>query len=192
QNKDFAAAKKTFLWFGGGGAVHKGLDLVLEAFATLPNLTLHIVGPVAAEEDFVKAYEKELALPNVHLHGRPKIDANGFMTIDGAPFSDIADACGALVYLSASEGTSGAVVQAMHAGLYPIITPESGIDSSAPSIAIAHPSVESVAAAVRAFSSLPSENIREKAKAAWTFARETYTKEQFTKTYSDFLDSIHI
>jgi len=188
--KDFSKAKRTFLWFGGGGAVHKGLDLALEAFATTPNLHLHIVGPVSAEKDFTSAYEKELSLPNINLHSRPKIDTNGNMTIDGKPFSEIADICGAIVYMSCSEGTSGAVVQAMHAGLYPIITPETGIDEQAPATVIPEPTVEKIRDAVIKFSTLPNEVIKEMTYSSWKFARSFYSKEEFSRTYSEFLDTI--
>ena len=38
EAKDFAAARRRFLWIGSQGFVHKGLDLVLEAFARMPEL----------------------------------------------------------------------------------------------------------------------------------------------------------
>jgi glycosyltransferase involved in cell wall biosynthesis len=189
-DKNFAQAKRNFMWFGGGGAIHKGLDLVLEAFASTPDLELHIVGPVSVEKDFMEAYKKELSLPNIHLHGRPKFNTEGVMMIGDRPFVDLANECGALIYLSCSEGTSGAVVQAMHAGLYPMITPETGIDEKAPSTIIQSPSVISITAAIRSFASLSENEVASKTKTAWLFARSFYSKEEFTRTYSEFLDTI--
>ncbi len=43
------------MWFGSGGMIHKGLDLVLEVFARMQEYHLHICGPVHHEEDFCKS-----------------------------------------------------------------------------------------------------------------------------------------
>ena len=54
----------------GTGLVYNGLDLVLEAFAQEPDLTLHVVGPVQTEPDFVQIYKNELFhTPNIKVHG---------------------------------------------------------------------------------------------------------------------------
>ena len=39
--KDFAAARRRFLWFGSGGLLHKGLDRVLEVFAVATRPRAH-------------------------------------------------------------------------------------------------------------------------------------------------------
>jgi len=44
EGRDFAKAKRRFLWMGSYGMVHKGLDLVLEAFAGMPDLQLTVCG----------------------------------------------------------------------------------------------------------------------------------------------------
>lgn len=190
ENKDFKKSQKQFLWFGGGGAVHKGLDIILEAFAELPHLHLHIVGPVRYETDFIEAYKKELSYPNVSLHDRPRFDNKGNMTVDGKPFKEITDQCAALVYLSCSEGTSGAAIQAMHAGLFPIITPQTGVDESAPSIIVKNPTVENIRKIIEDFSNLPAEKVEEMARHVWSFARSYYSKEEFTKSYNKFIDEV--
>ncbi len=60
EKKDFEACRKRFLWFGSGGLIHKGLDLVLDAFAGMPECHLTICGPVKHEKDFERAFYKEL------------------------------------------------------------------------------------------------------------------------------------
>lgn len=189
-NKNFEKAKKQFLWFGGGGAVHKGVDLVLEAFAETPQLSLHIAGPIASERDFVKAYKKELSLPNIFVHGRPKLDKIGNMTIDGQPFSKLTDKCATVIYPSCSEGASGAVIQAMHAGLFPIITPETGIDENAPSIIIDQPTVQGIKNVALEFSEKSTPDVERMSREAWIFANHFHTKKTFSQAYSDFIDNI--
>lgn len=184
--KDFGAARKNFLWFGGGGAVLKGLDLVLEAFSKSPDLTLHICGPVAAEKDFALAYTKELyETPHIYYHGR--IDVASDL------FKKITDACGALIYPAFSEGASGAVVQAMHTGVVPILTPQTGIYEDAGCIVVNEPTVDSVITAVRAFAALPAETVLDKVRAVWSYARAHYTRESFSSAYVAFIeDELHL
>lgn len=189
--KDFAEARKNFLWFGGGGAILKGLDLTIEAFASMPDTHLYVVGPAVYEKEFEKVYARELALPNIHRYPRPSINSEGIMTTEGIPFLDIANMCATLIYPSASEGTSGAVVQAMHAGVIPIITKEAGISEEAPVITLeTHPSVDSIRAHIRTIAHMGPENLYAKANNVWKYARAHHTKETFSGAYSQFIDVI--
>lgn len=187
-NKDFEKAKTNFLWFGGGGAILKGLDLVVEVFATLPHLNLSIIGPSAYEKEFERVYESELKLPNIKRFSRPKITKSGEIMTDGRNIKEIFDECGAIVYMSASEGGGGAVVHAMQAGIFPIVSPSTGIDERAPSVVINDPTIENIRAAVLDFSKLPGEKIKEMSKNVWSFAREHHTKEAFLKSYKEFIN----
>jgi glycosyltransferase involved in cell wall biosynthesis len=183
ENKNWSEARKNFLWVGGGGAVLKGLDLALEAFAKTPDLNLHVCGPVRSEKDFVEAYKKELSeTPNIHVYGR--------IDVGGPQFADIVNKCGAIVYPSGAEGSSGAVVQAMHAGLVPIITHETGIREDSKYIALENPTPESVAKAVKDFSALSPDKIKDQARGIWNYARKTYTHEEFSKAYANFIDNV--
>ena len=190
ENKNFEISKGNFLWFGGGGAILKGLDLVVEAFATLPHLNLIIIGPASYEKEFEEIYKKELNLPNIKRYSRPKITKSGKIMVDGKDISEIFNQCGAIVYMSASEGGGGATVHAMQAGLFPIVTPNTGIYEEAPSIIVNNPTVENIKNAVLEFSKLPAEKIKEMSKDVWIFARENYTREIFTKKYENFIDNI--
>lgn len=66
ERKDFQQCRNRYLWFGGIGLAHKGLDLVLEAFAAMPEMSLTVVGPISDEKDFEHAFHKELyETPNI-------------------------------------------------------------------------------------------------------------------------------
>lgn len=182
-NKNYETARTNFLWLGGGGAVLKGLDLVLEAFVKNPKLTLHVCGPIHAEKDFAEAYKKELhETANIHLYGR--IDVTSKL------FEEISSKCGALIYPAFSEGTSGAVVQAMHAGIVPIITPQSGIYEDAGAIIIKEPTVDSISTAINSFAELQPEIVKTTAQNIWAYARDHYTRESFSKAYANFIDTV--
>ncbi len=190
KNKNFERARKSFVYFGGGGAILKGLDLTIEAFASMPHLRLHLIGPAAHEKEFEQAYAQELALPNIMRHPRPKIDPNNHITVGETDFMDITNMCGALIYPSAAEGTSGAVIQAIHAGLIPIVTPETGLNSAIGAIILNNPTVESVREAVQKFSELPVTTLKEMSFTSWSYVRKHHTKETFSKAYGEFIDTI--
>lgn len=189
QERDMAQAKNEFLFFSGGGAILKGLDLVMEAFADMPQFTLHIVGPAGYEKEIEETYAKELTLSNIHRHPRPKRDRAGALTIDGTPFMDIVGRCGALIYPSSSEGTSGSVIQAMHAGVCAIVTPQTGIPDGAPVTLLPVASVQAIRDAALQFASLPANDLHAASRATWEYARAHHTKETFSNAYSAFLDT---
>jgi|GEM_PF-482926 len=190
EKKDFSEARNHFLFFSGGGAILKGLDLVVEAFATMPDAHLHIIGPAAYEKEFQEAYKTELALPNITRYPRPKITKNGDITVGDTTFLAVANKCATLIYPSASEGTSGAVIQAMHAGVFPIVTKQTGLSEDAPAIILEKPTVESVRLQVKKITQTQPAELKKMAIEAWTYAREHHTKEHFSFAYGQYIDDI--
>ena len=67
KSDEYIPEEKEFLWFFGLGAVHKGLDLVLDAFARNRTWKLNVIGYVDREPGFKKVSETELtSLPNIN------------------------------------------------------------------------------------------------------------------------------
>ena len=136
EGKDFEACRRHFLWLGSHGFVHKGLDLVLEAFAAMPEYHLTVCGPTKGEvekefekvlyveKDFEKTFYKE-------LYQTSNIRTVGWVDVASPEFMQIANDCIGLINPSCSEGEGGAVVGCMHAGLIPIVSYESGVDIDA-------------------------------------------------------------
>lgn len=177
EDKDFEACRTRYLWFGSGGLVHKGLDLVLEAFAGMPDLHLTVAGPVEQEEDFAAAYRKE-------LFETPNIRTVGWVDIDSRRFVDLARECVALVYPSCSEGGGGAVVTCLHAGLVPIVTYEASVDvDDTFGVVLEGTSVAEIRQAVRRLSALPAPTLRDMARRGFEFARANHTRERFAEEY---------
>ena len=181
--KNFERARKGFVWFGGSGMVHKGLDLVLEAFAHMPECQLTICGKVANEKDFVEAYKKE-------LYETPNIRVAGLTDPGGDTYKDICTSAVALVYPSSSEGQSGAVITTMHAGLIPIISYQSGVDVEDFGSILTENTIEEIRRAVRAIASLPDEELRARSMKAWHYARGHHTREKFAAAYRSFVDML--
>ncbi|AKG23274.1 glycosyltransferase [Calothrix sp. 336/3] len=183
ESKDFDTCRQNFLWFGSGGLVHKGLDLVLEAFAQMPEYHLTICGPVQKETDFEKEYYKE-------LYQTPNIHTVGWVDISSQKFIDIANSCAALVYPSCSEGGGGCVITCMHAGMIPLVSYESSVDVHNFGVIFPESSVEQIQAAVRKVANLPTEQLETMAKKAWQHARANHTRETFAVAYRQVAEEI--
>ncbi len=176
QHKNFSACRRRFLWFGSGGLVHKGLDLVLEAFARMPEMELIVCGPVDAEPAFMDTYRYELTeLPNISL--------TGWVDIGSQEFLDITQRCVGVVSVSCSEGGCGAVITAMHAGLIPIVNRESAVDVESFGTLLQFSSIDAIVTAVRALADLPEDELQDRARLTWEHVRRNHTQESFAKSY---------
>ncbi len=183
KDKNFDQVKKKYLWTGGGGAVLKGLDIVLDTFKALPDYRLTVCGPVDAEEDFISLYKTELyETPNIKYHGR--------INTTGEEFRKILDESLAVISVSASEGAGAAAIQAMHAGLIPIATRESAVPAGDFGIPIKEPTVQSLTRAIQELSSESTGDLRSRAGKSWEYARRHHTREAFSRAYSSFVDTI--
>ena len=179
--KNFDSIRRNFLWFGSGGFVHKGLDLVLEAFAKMPDFHLTICGPIGGnslEKDFERAFQRELyQLPNIHTVGWTDVASQHFV--------QIANNCLGLIYPSCSEGQCGGVITCMHAGIIPLVSQETGVDVATDfGVVLEDCSVGTIEQCIRSLSEKPASQLRSMARAAWEFAREHHTKEAFAAEYS--------
>jgi len=109
-----------FLYFGGNGNIVKGLDLVIETFAQLPDLELYICAPTG-EADFNTVYQETLKeAKNIHFIG--------FIEVGGETFDRVTADCAYTIFPSASEGTPDSVATVLRKGLIPVVTRAAGID----------------------------------------------------------------
>ena len=184
EEKDFERCRRSFLWLGSDGFVHKGLDLVLEVFAARPNLQLTVCGPIQREPMFERAYFRE-------LYQTSNIRTVGWVNMGSREFVDIANSCVALVYPSCAEGQSGAVVSCLHAGLLPIVSAQSGVDVREDfGLLLRECSLAEIGAAVEQVAELPAACLRETARRAWEFARARHTWERYGAEYRRALGEI--
>jgi glycosyltransferase involved in cell wall biosynthesis len=141
--RDFDQVKRNFLWFGGTGLLHKGLDLVLEAFSELPDCHLWVCGPIylESEREFLRIYRNELFhQENVH--------PMGWMSIYSRSFDFLTDQCGFQISVSCSEAGGGAVLNCLGRGIVPLLHKNVGIDVDDIGFMIQHDSVSSIKEAV--------------------------------------------
>jgi len=184
DNKDFSEAKRNFIWFGGRGLIHKGLDLLLEAFKTIPDFHLHICGPTNSETEFRKIYQKELyETPNVHSYG--------FIKIDSPLFRQLTHKCAFIINPSCSEGGGAAVLNISgNGGLIPIISGETSIDVHDYGFIIKSLSVEEIKNSVQAATLLTNEELREKSLLWAKYLAEKNSIEAYSKNIKRHLQTI--
>ena len=181
ETKEFGKIRKNYLWFGGGGMVHKGLDLVLETFFELPDFNLTVCGPVNHEPDFQKAYFKE-------LYQTPNIQTIGSIDVHSSQFQRIIRNNVGLIYPSCSEGGGGSVITCLHAGLIPVISYESSVDISGFGIVLAESTINEIITSVKKISGLSDTDLKINSKKSWEYARNNHMREHFIKDYEKFVE----
>ena len=181
ERKSLESVRRTWLWFGSEGFVHKGLDLVLEAFAGMPDFTLYVCGPMEREPEFQQAFYEE-------LYRTPNIRTLGWVDVGGARFRDVANRSLGLIYPSCSEGGGGSVYTCMHAGLIPVVSRESSVDVDASyGCLLKDCRVETLRDEVRRFGDMSPADLKTMAERAWSFARAHHTREAFAEAYRNFV-----
>ncbi len=113
--KNLIKTRNNYVWFGSYGAIHKGLDILIDVFNELPEYDLFICG----------LQPKERRLFNIN---RKNIHDIGFVYVNTPEFIQLMDNCSYVILPSCSEGMATSVLTCMNHGLLPIVTRECGID----------------------------------------------------------------
>ncbi len=172
-HKDFQTARRNFLWIAGDGLAHKGLDLILEAFADLVQ-ELWVCGDLqaAADAELVHCYRREL------FH-TPTIHTIGWVDIHSTQFRQLTDQCAFVILLSASDAMPTSVLVAMGRGLIPIVSREVGLDTADFGFTIDPTDIFKIRQRVQEISCTPPEQCRKMAAQAYVAATTRYTYAAF-------------
>jgi len=167
---------KCFLYFGGNGLICKGLDLVLESFDGLSNLSLDVCGP-GNEADFWDYYQP-LLLRN------PQIKFHGFVDVNGSLFERLTAKAGFNIFPSCSEGCATSVVTTMRRGLIPVVTRESGVDLGRFGFSLEDISVRNIRNVVNSLSSMPQDELYRRTLDSYAASGE-YSLDSFRRSITD-------
>jgi len=127
----------SFVYYGGTGNIQKGVDLLIEAFAGMPEAHLYLFSPL--EPEVTRAYARELRSPNIHFGHHWRFFPNLVRRlISSCTFSLL---CGF------ATGQSTALIAGLGLGLIPVVNTEADIES--PGVPIAETTVQGVRDAVR-------------------------------------------
>jgi glycosyltransferase involved in cell wall biosynthesis len=177
--KNFGAARRNFLFFSGGGNVHKGLDLLLEAFSRV-NAHLWICQHIVPE--FWALYRKE-------LEEQPNIHTVGTVPMRSPEYYALADRCAYVIHPSCAEGCVGSVVECMHQGLVPVVSRESTVETGDYGITLKNCSIEEIARTVEELSQKPAEWCAEKSRATRAAAEQNFSEVAFLKNIRGAFES---
>lgn len=163
--------KRDFIWFGSHGVIHKGLNVVFDAFRSMNVATIYVAG--CSHSDFLIQDPPKNA---IYL---------GILNVKSNEFKNIVDSCVAFILPSASEGISTAAITCMYKGLIPIVTAETNIDMEyAYSI---DRSPESIIKTVQKIISLDESDLSEKSELVRLSALEKYSPATFKKSLTSAL-----
>ena len=179
--KDFAVAQNGFLFIAGSGNAHKRLDVILEAFAAMPDKELFLCTKL--EDDFKSAFGKYLFhTPNIHYIGHIRLYT--------PEFYNLMYKCNYVIYGSCSEGSPGAVIDAMFQGLIPLVSLGSHIDVVPHGFEIEPFTVEEVLRAVRDVSSRDAAWQKERAIAVQNYTKDIFSIERYRETLKKYIQTI--
>jgi hypothetical protein len=171
-----------FMFLASTGQVHKGLDLLLEAFSRNSHLTLYVCSSFKSEQDFCRAYGREL------FH-TDNIKPVGFIDVTGPQFRRIAAECSYVVLPSCSEANASSVLTGMSAGLIPIVSRECGFEDDEVHF-FPDCSVASIAATLTAFSEKPHDWIRKVGERAREIVTARYGAVAFSSSVRSALKGL--
>ncbi|MBR4066441.1 MAG: glycosyltransferase [Bacteroidaceae bacterium] len=183
-NKDFAICRRSVLWFGSTGLLHKGLDIAIDFAAAHPEFTLHVCGSSSSEKDFWEYYNPILRkCSNIVLHG--------FVNIESDKFSQILDNCGIMLNPTISEGGAVAALNVLGNGaLLPVYSQATGINLSGNGIVVPDVTYEAFEKALFEADSLPLDTFAAKAFATHRLVREECSLEKYEERMFGYIKSI--
>lgn len=176
-SKDYQAGRMNFLYYAGKGCIHKGLDLLLEAFSGLEQ---HLWISSVVDAEFARVFANELdKTPNIHLVGwtRPR----------SKDFYRLMRKCNFCILPSASEGGAQSVVECMNQGLIPLVSEACGLDVGAYGRLIDPCTIDEIARLVRQVSSYPAEECRELSLAARRSVLRDFSEKSFSQQFESAL-----
>jgi glycosyltransferase involved in cell wall biosynthesis len=184
DKKNFEKARNNYLWLGSHGPINRGVDLLLEAFASMPEYRLTLCGPLSDDPIFEKFYNQE-------LYHTPNILTKGWVDIGSDEFYRITQDNIAIIYPSAADCQAGSVVTCMHAGLIPIVSYETGIVNAEQYGTVLYDcSIAEIKKSVITLSGFDEYELKSRSKKVWERARSFYTRSHYKMQYKKIIKEI--
>jgi len=181
KHKEYKNAQKNFLWFGGTGLVHKGLDICIDIFLQREDINLHICGAPRKEKEFWDYYDPL-------IKGRNNIVIHGFVDIESKEFKKILSQCGFAIYPSVSEGGAVALLNVVgNGGLIPIYSKSTGVDFEEFGIEVPEVKIELFENAIESALTFTEEEMKRRSLKGYNEVRENYTIEKYEENLKNII-----
>ena len=168
-----------FLWFGSQGVIHKGLDILIDAFRTMPDCILNIYGVPQQEMKIVQP----LLSSNIFVHKTCNVMSDNFLT-------EVVGENVFVVSASCSEGMMSGIATCMLHGIIPIVTKETGYESSSCIFEFEDYTVEKIQEAIREVNSLSLKDIYKLSQECFEYAHRQFTLEAFRKRFVEIVTEL--
>ena len=178
--KNFQHGRKHFLFFSSEGNIHKGLDLLLEAFIGT-DLHLHICQPI--DSMFAQVYQAELTRQsNIHLYGHIRLRSE--------EFEQLALLCNWVISTTACEGQSGLTLECMAYGIIPILTAGANIDLENFGIFLPENSITDIRKVIFDSAKIDVDECEQRAILTLAAIREKYSPDKFNINFKNAIQQI--
>lgn len=179
SNKNHIKTRKHFLWFGSVGAVHKGLDLLLDVFSQQDDIIIHICG-LGQEE------KKQLYIPK-----KNNIIEYGHVDINSDIFLNLVNKCSYIILLSCSEGCSTSILTGMLHGLIPVVLKDVGFNKLGENaIFFEDYKIEYIKVKLNELALYSTEELKLLSKRVYEFARINFTINSYKTSLKKILLNI--
>lgn len=171
--------RENILWFGSGGLIHKGLDILIDAMREMPNMQLNCYG-IRKEE--YSLFDR-LKAKNTYNRGRINVMSDAFN-------KEVVLKHNFIVFPSCSEGMSTAVATCMAYGIIPIITKECGFVPTDYMITLEDFHVECIKNAIIETLKMSNDEILKLRRNCFEYAREQFSLKKFDESFEIIMDEI--
>lgn len=168
--KNHELTRKNFLWLGSLGAIHKGLDLLIDVFKENNDIVLHICGL----SDFEKKLLKVPSSKNIVNHGYVFVSSDNFLKL--------VRECSFIILPSCSEGCSTSILTGMLHGLIPVVMKDAGFNRLGDNaLFLDSYKIEYLLARITELSNSNPQELSILSRKIYKFALENFTIKSFSK-----------
>jgi hypothetical protein len=187
KEKRIKISRNNILWLGSKGYIHKGLDIVLEAFKGKKDFNLHICTNLQQEPLFFDWFNKNFSqCPNIFYHG--------WLEVNEARFQQLAESCIASVYCSAAEGGAGAIIQAMQFGCIPIVNETTALRAQETGFLLEGDTCLELVAAINKtlnyVSSMSDSALSEKSGLVREYANKNHSRYAYSASFTNLIEVV--
>jgi glycosyltransferase involved in cell wall biosynthesis len=179
HEKPHEKSRKQFLWLGSTGAIHKGLDLLIDVLYKRNDIVLHICGLSKEERRILRLKKRE----NIIDHGHVKINSDLFL--------ELTDVCSFIILPSCSEGFSTSITTGMLHGLIPVVNKNTGFNMLGDNAVFLDDfKIEYIDLKLSELSTTDPHKLALFSKQVYDFARSNFTVSNFENSFKLILTNI--
>lgn len=173
------ANRNRFVWFGSNGCIHKGLDILVDVFASLPEYELSIYG---LPQDELPIIKKQMTA-NIKYFGSVDVYSQRFI-------DEVVNRNCFAILPSCSEGMNTGIATCMRHGLIPIVSKETGFEPKECIIELEDYHVDYLREKLLSLKKLKDDELIILSKQSYEYGNQNFSLESFTGRFREIMDDI--